>query len=194
MTQLDGNYWQDRWADANTPWDMGHASPALVEYAAQLPRRDLRILIPGAGSGHEAVWLRSEGFTEVTILDIAEGALEQLQDKAPDFPKEHLVHGDFFSHEGEYDVILEQTFFCALSPDLRPAYVTQMHRLLADGGTLAGLLFDFEKEDGPPFGGSEEEYRSRFEPLFEVRTMERAYNSIPPRQGSELFFILKKKN
>ncbi|PSR06177.1 MAG: SAM-dependent methyltransferase, partial [Bacteroidetes bacterium SW_10_40_5] len=42
------------------------------------------------------------------------------------------------------------------------------------------------------FGGSKEEYLEYFNPWFHVKTMEDAYNSIKPRIGSELFFILNK--
>ena len=69
-----------------------------------------------------------------------------------------------------------------------------MHELLVDGGKLVGLLFDFPlTEDGPPFGGNKEEYLTYFEPHFEIAIMERAYNSIQPRSGRELFVKLEKK-
>lgn len=194
MAELNAAYWENRWTEKNTPWDMGEPSPALIAYASQLENKDLRILIPGAGSGHEAAWFRQQGFLNVFILDIAAGALETLRTNVPDYPADQLIHGDFFEHSGQYDLIMEQTFFCALPPRLRPDYAQHMNELLAPGGTLAGLLFDFEKEDGPPFGGTIPEYRGYFEPYFEVKLMERAHNSIAPRAGSELFFILKKKN
>ena len=194
MTELTSAYWQARWEAGNTPWDMGGPSPALIEYVAQRPEKDMRVLIPGAGSGHEAIWLRENGYPNVSVLDIAESAFDGLRKHADGFPENQLINEDFFSHAGTYDLILEQTFFCALDPEMRPAYATKMHELLAPGGTLAGLLFDFPLAAGPPFGGSVEEYRSYFEPFFEVKTMQRATNSIKPRAGSELFFILKRKN
>ncbi|HHG83528.1 MAG TPA: methyltransferase domain-containing protein [Bacteroidetes bacterium] len=191
--ELNESYWQQRWKDQNTPWDMGHASPALIEYAQQIPDKGARILIPGAGSGHEATWLMDAGFSNVTILDIAEGALKTLQANNPRIRDEQLACGDFFAHKGAYDVILEQTFFCALPVARRDDYVQQMHKLLVPGGTLAGLLFCFAKQDGPPFGGDAAEYRQRFSPFFEIKTMAPCHNSIEPRAGSELFFILKKR-
>jgi methyl halide transferase len=59
---------------------------------------------------------------------------------------------------------------------------------------LMGLLFDttFEKA-GPPFGGSREEYRLYFAPYFDFLHFETATNSIPPRQGKELFMELRVK-
>ncbi len=68
-----------------------------------------------------------------------------------------------------------------------------MHGLLADNGKLVGVLFDFElTENGPPFGGSIVEYISLFYETFLITILEKCYNSIKPRQGTELFFIFEK--
>ena len=104
-----------------------------------------------------------------------------------------MILGDFFEHQGEYDLILEQTFFCALPPSMRQNYVLKMHQLLAKDGILAGVLFDRYFESGPPFGGSQTEYNLLFKEAFDSLKMETAHNSIAPRANSELFFELKKK-
>ena len=89
---------------------------------------------------------------------------------------------------------MEQTFFCALDPVLRKKYVEKMADLLKENGKLAGLLFDFElTAEGPPFGGSSEEYLQLFTHYFTSKKLERCYNSIKPRSGRELFFIFEKK-
>jgi hypothetical protein len=58
-----------------------------------------------------------------------------------------------------------------------------------------GLLFgkEFESE-GPPFGGSINDYRLLFDKLFVIEIMESCYNSIAPREGSELFIKLRRIN
>ena len=69
-----------------------------------------------------------------------------------------------------------------------------MFDLLNKNGKLIGLLFDFElTKEGPPFGGSEDEYTNYFVKLFYIKTLEKAYNSIKPRQDRELFFIFEKR-
>jgi hypothetical protein len=69
-----------------------------------------------------------------------------------------------------------------------------MNTLLHDNGKLVGLLFDFPlTEEGPPFGGSKNEYKALFEPYFSIKTLEKAYNSIKPRENKELFLIAIKK-
>jgi hypothetical protein len=190
---MDEKYWQERWKSSDTPWDMGMPSPALVAYCSQLPDKNIAILIPGAGSGYEVDWLWENGFHNVTALDWSPEALDRIADRIPDFPDNHLASGDFFAFEGQFDLILEQTFMSAIDPVKRHAYAIKMFSLLKPEGTLAGLLFDFPLDGGPPFGGSEAEYRKLFEPLFEVKKMARSYNSIQPREGRELFFILKKR-
>ena len=66
--------------------------------------------------------------------------------------------------------------------------------LLSEKGKISGLLFNFPlTEEGPPFGGSVEEYVNLFSNTFLIKTLELAYNSIKPREGNELFFIFTKK-
>ncbi|MEJ8802654.1 methyltransferase [Pontibacter sp. H249] len=190
---FDAGYWQKRYLQNNTGWDTGSITPPLKSYFDQLQNKDLRLLIPGCGNAYEAEYLHNNGFKNVFLVDVAPAPLQNFARRMPDFPREHLLNQDFFELEEEYDLIVEQTFFCALDPALRPAYAQKMASLLAPGGKLVGLLFDtnFQKP-GPPFGGSREEYKSYFEPYFKFRHFETAYNSIPPRQDNELFILLEK--
>ena len=193
---LNKAYWQERYQARRTGWDLGGVSPPIAAYADQLESKDLSMLIPGAGHGYEAEYLWQQGFRDLTVLDIASLPLRRLRERLPgDFPTDRLVEADFFRFQGgPFDLILEHTFFCALPPSLRPLYVQKMAGLLRTGGTLAGLLFDFPlTADGPPFGGSPEEYAALFRDAFDLHVLERARNSIPPRAGRELFFIFEKK-
>ena len=90
-------------------------------------------------------------------------------------------------------MIFEQTFFSAILPELRTQYAEKVLTLLHPGGKLVGVLFnDPLYDDHPTFGGNLSEYMSYFSPLFQVRTFERCYNSVKPRENSELFMILEK--
>ncbi|WP_242918281.1 TPMT family class I SAM-dependent methyltransferase [Pontibacter liquoris] len=187
-------YWQERYLAEQTGWDAGTITPPLKNYFDQLPDKDLRILIPGCGRAYEAEYLHAKGFKNVFLADVAEAPLQHFASRVPDFPKAHLLLQDFFSLSGPYDLIVEQTFFCALPPELRANYAKKCAGLLAPAGKLMGLLFDtvFEK-DGPPFGGNRNEYRTYFAPYFDFLHFETAYNSIAPRQGKELFILLQVK-
>ena len=195
MTEhLNASYWESLWQNAETRWDLQSVSPPLAAYIDQIPmeKRDLTVLIPGCGNGYEAAYLLENGFTHVTMLDIAPTAVETVRQRYQDrAPAPHLVCGDFFEHDDRYDLILEQTFFCALHPSMREAYALKMKQLLRPGGTLAGVLFDREFPPGPPFGGSRSEYQQLFAPHFFIQTLAPCYNSAAPRAGTEVFIILK---
>ncbi len=120
--------------------------------------------------------------------------MDALLQRVPTFNSDALHQTDFFSFDGQFDLIIEQTFLSALSPKKRPEYVQKMHSLLKPNGKLVGVIFgkDFKKEY-PPFGGNILEYKDLFLPYFNIKTMEVAFNSIPERMGSELFIILEKR-
>jgi len=190
------SYWDQRYTENKLGWDVGNITTPLKEFIDQLPGKDLKILVPGAGKGYEAGYLFEQGFKAVYVLDISEKPLRDFRQRYPEFPESQLLVGNFFDLElNNFDLILEQTFFCALLPKDRERYAQKMRQLLKEGGLIAGLFFDFPlTNQGPPFGGSLEMYRSLFTRYFHVRKLERAYNSIPPRQGTELFFIFEKKS
>jgi SAM-dependent methyltransferase len=187
-------FWNHKYLSGETGWDIGCVSTPIKEYINQLSDKDLKILIPGGGNSYEAEYLFENGFNNVYVVDISSIPLKNLAERIPTFPKENLLHADFFELEDTFDLILEQTFFCALDPSLREAYTDKMHQLLKPGGKLVGLLFNIPlNDDRPPFGGNKDEYEKLFSEKFKIEKMETAYNSIPPRAGNELFFILKRE-
>lgn len=187
------HYWTERYAHNQIGWDIGHISTPLKEYFDQLTDRNLRILIPGAGNAYEAEYLWSLGFENVHVVDLSELPLQNIKERIPAFPSSQLIHADFFAHHAEYDLIVEQTFFCALNPALRSQYVKKMASLLAPDGKLVGLMFKIPLHtDRPPFGGNEVIYRDLFSSHLKIELMEEAYNSIQPRKGNELFVKLRK--
>ncbi|GAB4489990.1 MAG: methyltransferase domain-containing protein [Raineya sp.] len=190
---LDANYWNQRYLEQKTGWDIGFPSTPLVKYIEQVRDKNVEILIPGCGNAYEAIFLAQKGFRHITILDIAPKLVQDLQERCKLYPQIEVLHQDFFLHQGKYDLIIEQTFFCAINPELRSNYAKKMWDLLKSGGKLVGVLFNKHFEVSPPFGGNAEEYRNYFSPYFTFQTFDNCYNSIAPRMGSELFMILQKK-
>ncbi len=187
------DYWQDRYLQADMPWDIGTPSPPLMHYARQYSKQAL-ILLPGAGRGHDAIALHEEGYSNIWVCDWASAPLEYIRRQAPRFPEDHLLQRDFFELTGSYDLILEQTFFSALPPPRRTDYAQKMHSLLKKQGRLAGLLFARPfAHSGPPYGGTAEEYRRLFESHFRIHQLQLSEHSIPPRLGNELFIELSPK-
>lgn len=193
---LDDQYWSERYANKQTGWDIGKISDPLKVYFDQLENKSMYILIPGCGKAHEAAYLLEKGFTNITLIDISKTVAELLDAKFRNFcdaGRCKVIHQDFFLHEGSYDLIIEQTFFCALDPSRREEYVRKMHSLLKAEGKLSGLLFNHHFPDSPPFGGDKEEYQQLFRPYFDLKTLELCHNSIYQRFGAEFFINFQKK-
>lgn len=192
--KLNSNYWEERYKKKETAWDVGEISTPLKEYIDQIKDKSIKILIPGAGNSYEFEYLLNNGFENVFVLDFAQSPLDNIQNRINNCSKNQFIKSDFFEHKNQYDLIIEQTFFCAIEPSLREHYVQKSKSLLSNYGKIIGLLFQFPlTEDGPPFGGSREEYLKLFSYDFNIKTLDTAYNSIKPRQGNELFFIFTKK-
>lgn len=188
-------FWDDKYLNLNTGWDLGEVSPPLKTYIDQLTDKNFRVLIPGCGNTYEADYLLQQGFSDITVIDIAPSLVEKLKEKYRNNNRIKVVLADFFEFQGEYDLILEQTFFCAINPELRTKYKNMMLSLLSPTGKLVGLLFNkyFEK-DGPPHGGTKESYEILFKNDFDFLVFEDCHNSFFKRQNTELFIILKKKS
>ncbi|MEN8249914.1 MAG: methyltransferase [Bacteroidota bacterium] len=192
--RFDEKYWSEQYKSQLTGWDAGNITTPLKEYIDQLEDKSIRILVPGCGNGHEVRYLYDKGFVDVVVIDISPKPIESLKIYCSEWRSEQFIVGDFFKHKGEYDLILEQTFFSSIVQSERVNYASKTNDLLKDNGKLVGLLFiiDFPG-DYPPFGGTRGEYINYFEPLFELDVFEVCYNSIKPRKGNELFINLRKR-
>jgi SAM-dependent methyltransferase len=192
--KLDKEYWNQKYKDEEHGWDIGYISTPIKEYIDQLKDKELKILIPGCGNAYEAEYLIDKGFKNVYLIDWSETALNNFKKRIHHIPDENLFCEDFFSHKIQYDIIIEQTFFCSLHPSQRAEYAKIMHELLKPNGKLVGLLFDDKlNDDHPPFGGNKEEYVKYFQPYYFFKTCETSYNSIKTRAGREIFINFIKK-
>ena len=194
--ELTDEWWSNRYQANDLPWDAGAVTSPLKNYIDQLADKSITILIPGCGNGYEAEYLLQQGFTNITLTDISTTLCAKLEAKfAAHRSKEiNIICGDFFALQGSYDLVIEQTFFCALNPNLRTVYAEKIYSLLKPGGRLVGVLFNCTFENNPPFGGSENEYRQLFQQKFTIAVLDACYNSIAPRSGKELFVKLVKDN
>lgn len=191
----DALFWENRWQNQETGWDLGGPSPVLTQYLKDKPpAQNTRILIPGCGNAWEANWLLEHGYQDITLIDISPKACEEMQARLGSVSGLRIVCGDFFAHSGTYDLVLEQTFFCAIDRRLRADYVLKMSELLSPDGLLAGVLFSVEfPKMGPPFGGDVLDYEELFFQHFHPNIWEPCRFSHPKRAGNEWYFELKKK-
>lgn len=194
MTDFNKEYWNNKFAENKIGWDIGYPSPAIVEYFEQITDKNLKILLPGAGNAYEAEYLHKNGFKNVFVLDFAQEAIKSFKSRYSGFPDNQIITDDFFTFNGSFDIILEQTFFTSFYPSKREAFVKKIYSLLNKNGKYVGLFFTHEfGKNYPPFGATEEIYKSLFSNLFEFKIFEVAHNSIKPRKNREFFFIFIKK-
>jgi len=150
--------WSRRYLVGDTPWDRGRAHGELSNRIAsgQLapPFEGARVYVPGCGRGHDALALARAGW-QVTATDIVE-------DIAPLLAEPLAALGGYFEAgdslvppAGDFDLVWEHTFLCALRPDQRAAWAGMVRSALRPGGRLAVLVFPADKpasEGGPPWG------------------------------------------
>ena len=196
LEHLSQQYWDKRYLDGNTQWDMGFISPPIKLWLDKKNQKKLRILIPGAGKGHEVIYAFKKGYKNIYYMDYSIQAIQNFKSACPEFPENQILTDDYFSFNPKipFDIIIEQTFFCAQNPDKRTEYVNKTHELLSDKGKLIGLLFNVNFETpGPPFGGNIMEYKALFKERFNLLHFGITNDSIAPRLGSEIWMEMVKK-
>ena len=159
--------WEGMWSRGlarGQAFDADRVEPALV---ALMERRALptgRALVPGCGRGYSLVQLATAERSALG-LDIAPtgvaAAREYLAEAVGGSELEAQVsvqEADFFSEElvptlGQFDVVYDCTFLCAIQPDMRKAWAEQMSKLLSAEGELVTLIFPNGPlgSTGPPF-------------------------------------------
>ncbi len=153
--QLRLDFWREKYASDHTPWDLGGVSDPVQQLADTRFPPGGAVLIPGCGRGHEAIHLGQRG-CRVTAVDFAEAPISHLRAEAQTCKIElELVLDDVFAWarqtDKRFDVLLEQTFLCAIEPALHAEYERMARRLLKPGGLLAGVFMEVEGDGGPPY-------------------------------------------
>jgi len=190
-------YWDEKYILNETKWDIGKPTPIFVDWFEK-NKKIKKILIPGAGKGHDAFFLARKGH-DVYAVDFSKEAVDQMIKKA----KKHNIKINVLNHDifnmqkyyGKFDMILEYTFFCAILPSDRIKYIKTLSSLLKVNGAFVGILFPLNKslnEGGPPFGVRFSKVLDIFSEYFKVIDSYNSKLSIKPRLGNEKFIYMKK--
>ncbi|KAF9916551.1 hypothetical protein BX616_003472 [Lobosporangium transversale] len=196
--------WNELWKHDIHPWDNPTPSPALVEVieqkpiSAQIPKTG-NVLVPGCGRGVDVFYLGNE-HRKAIGLDISPIAVQQCKDirTQKGIPESHVdfMVGDFFKFDipaGGFKLIYDYTFFCAIQPELRPAWGKRMAELIAKDGILITLMYPIGTHtDGPPFAVSEAAYHEQLDLNFECLLIDDC-TSFETRQGREKIGIWRRK-
>lgn len=190
QSTTDSSYWEQRYQEKTTRWDLGQAAPAFVSLLNSQPTLSPgRTAVLGCGRGYDALLFAENGF-EVLGFDFAPSAIAEatsLAQAAGSSAK--FLQRDIFDLATEFpqdfDYVVEHTCFCAIPPERRPEYVQLVRFLLRPKGELIALFFTHNRPGGPPFGSTPTEIVQYFEADFEILSLEPVANSVPSRQGEE---------
>ena len=191
------NFWNNKYINNQDKWDIGKPTPFFVDWEKKLQNKQ-KILIPGCGKGHDVIYMASKNHN-VTAVDFSKYSIEFLNKKAKEKNlKIKTFLTDFFSlhkeHDGKYDVVLEYTFFCAISPNKRKDYFKKCYSLLNNSGSIIGIFLPLStNETGPPFKVSVENIKKVSENYFDISIVNKNINSINKRLNNEVFIKLDKK-
>ena len=188
--------WQDHYESNDLGWDLGQVAPPFVKLWEEGKLPVGKVLVPGCGRGHEVLFLVENGF-EVTAIDFSKGAVTYLENALKERGLNcRVLHQDFFCldgfHDGIYDLVLEQTFFCAIAPRQRKNYIENVSRILRPGGILVGLFYNTDKEGGPPYNTTCEDIEISFSKYFKIQQLEKTLLSAEQRKNKEWLGILEK--
>ena len=172
--------WEGMWARGlgrGQAFDANRPEPALVALMERHRLPTGRALVPGCGRGYSVVQLASAERTALG-LDIAPTGVAAARDFIAEAvggsqleAQVDVQQADFFSPDlvstlGQFDVVYDCTFLCAIQPDLRKAWAEQMSKLLSSEGELITLIFPNGPlgSTGPPFTINAELVRSLLAP------------------------------
>lgn len=190
VTVANSQFWENRYIEGTTGWDLGQAAPPFVSLldSAAAPKPG-KIAVLGAGSGYDALLFAQRGF-EVIGFDFAPSAIASATQLAQNKGiSAQFLQRNIFDLPAEFphyfDYVLEHTCFCAIAPSDRTSYVQLVKSLLKPNGELIALFWAHNQPGGPPFGTTTTEIRQYFEPNFTINSLTLASNSVAQRQGQE---------
>jgi SAM-dependent methyltransferase len=188
--------WEADYQRKTDGWDLGGPTPVFKRLASSRRFEPGRMIVPGAGRGHDAREFARHGF-QVTAVDFSPYVVNEMRRLAdPEAPVEVLQH-DLFALppklDHSFDYVLEYTCFCAIDPKRRTEYADLVTRLLKPGGAFIDLAFPLDgRPGGPPFAVSEAELLNLYQERgFKLLAREKPVDSVSPRRGAEELFIFK---
>jgi SAM-dependent methyltransferase len=190
-------YWSDVYVKESNPhWNLDEPAEAFKDMLQRLKLPKSRILVLGCGEGHDAALFAEVGHV-VTAVDFSKEGIRRGKEKYKHLENLYFHEMNIFHIPQEwnhsFDVVVEHACFSAIPPDQRNEMVRVWRRMLHEEGQLMSLFFTMEKRVGPPFGATEWELRKRLQDYFQFLFWGRWRQSLPRRQGRELFVLAKKK-
>jgi hypothetical protein len=135
------NKWEADYERGTDGWDLKGPTPTFKQLAASGRFKPGRMIVLGAGRGHDAREFARHSF-EVTAVDFSPHAVREMQRLAtPEAPVD-ILQSDIFTlpaaFDHSFDYVLEYTCFCAIDPRRRGEYADLVARLLRSPDALSG--------------------------------------------------------
>lgn len=188
----EARYWDGRWQNGQTGWDLGRPHPLLEELVNRARESGLpanaRFYIPGCGRAHDGIWLVQNGFS-VVAADFAPLAVAAAEKNASELRASGILTGEAAARfscrvedaatcpekdQGGYQAVFDRAMYCALRPELRAHYIEAVARRLRKDGFFLSLPFaeiapspEKPKGSGPPFEVTEAAMKEQLHPWFE---------------------------
>ena len=189
-------FWEEVYQGGRAGWDLGGPTPAFQRLLHSGRFAPGRLMVLGAGRGHDAREFAQHGFT-VTAVDFARDAAAAMRALATPEAALEIVQADIFTlpHDldGMFDFVLEYTCFCAIDPARRSEYADLVARLLRAGGTYIDMAFPLDGHaGGPPFAVAVPEVLALFAARgFALVERETPPDSVAQRSGLEELLIFR---
>jgi methyl halide transferase len=188
----DSASWNARYAEGSDRWTLSGPPPVLEQLISSY-REPHRVLVPGAGRGHDAfAWARAGH--RVVALDFAPLAVAEMRERSREQGvfvevREADVITPPVDLRGDIDLVWEQTCLCALQPEQRRSYLTAMATILRPGGSMVALLWNHGGEGGPPYDMPPVLVEQLVAGLFTIRKRERVESALSVRANEYLWWL-----
>jgi 2-polyprenyl-3-methyl-5-hydroxy-6-metoxy-1,4-benzoquinol methylase len=153
------------------PWYYAELDPDLERGLAEQKIASGRVLDLGTGPATQAFELATRGF-QVTATDVSQQAIDQARAKsaeknlAIDFVQDDILATRLTT---SFDIVFDRGCFHVFAPELRPAYVSAVAKLVRPRGLLFLKCFsELQPGDIGPYRLTKREIETTFEAEFEV--------------------------
>ncbi len=136
---MSDNYWETAYETGEYKhWEFNYPSPELIALsAANIPRRNAKVLDVGSGGGTDAIFMAQRGFN-VTGIDISAAALKIAEKRAKKAQVEvNWLRGNVLDlpiYNGTIDFITDRGLFHHIDDHNRAKYASEFFRILRNGG------------------------------------------------------------
>ena len=197
MRFTTAEFWDEKYISGDTKWDLGKSTPIFDNWINNY-KLPLKICVLGAGNGWDAINFSVLGH-DVTAVDFSKFAIENMKKYCNKNGIDmSILKMDIFNLNNKFkkyfDIVIEYTCFCAISPILRIDYLQVVYDILKPHGKFVALLFPIDKtvKDGPPYAIDIDYIIPLISSYMNLVEINIPINSVPRRKGREVFVLYEK--